>query len=210
MEEVDELEELDEMAELIRDLRHEFADLSGSDDEADPSDKDDANNPFNQLLGVAAETLYPGSTSFSKLRFVVRMLQNKALGHWTDKSFDMHLGLLREAFPEVKLPKNFHEAKKMIKCLSLNYVCIHACVNDCILYWKQYANANSCPKCKTSRWKSEKKKQDGRHEHKVPRKVLRYCPIAKRLQRLFITPKSAADCRWHDEGRTRWTVKASY
>jgi hypothetical protein len=64
------------------------------------------------------------------------MLHNKALGGWTDKSFDMQLALLIEAFPQAKLPKNFHEAKKMIKCLSLNYVSIHACYNDCILYWK--------------------------------------------------------------------------
>ena len=91
----------------------------------------------------------------------------------------------------------------MIKCLSLNYVSIHACDNDCILCWKQYENANNCPKCKTSCWKSEKKKPDGRLGHKVPRKVLRNFPIAKRLQRLFILAKSATDCRWHDEGGTK-------
>jgi hypothetical protein len=39
------------------------------------------------------------------------MLHNKALGGRTDKRFDMQLGLLREAFPKAKLPKNFHEAK---------------------------------------------------------------------------------------------------
>jgi hypothetical protein len=203
IEDEDELEELDDMAELIRDMRHEFSDFTDSDEEAPPGDQDNENNPFKKLLGDAAEELYPGSTSFSKLRFIVRMLHNKALGGWTDKSFDMQLGLLREAFPKAKLPKNFHEAKKMIKCLSLNYVSIHACYYDCILYWKQYENADSCPKCKTSRWKSEKKKPDGRHAHKVPRKVLRYFPIAKRLQRLFISSKSATDCRWHDEGRTK-------
>ena len=39
--------------------------------------------------------------------------------------------------------------------------------------------------------------------HQVPRKVLRYFPIKKRLQRLFISKKSATDARWHDEGRIR-------
>ena len=106
-EEVDELEELHDMGELIRDMRHEFGDLSDSDDEAD-----DTNNRFKTLLGAKAEELYPGCTSFSKLRFVVMMLHNKALGGWNDKSFDMQLGLLKEAFPKAKLAKNFHEAKR--------------------------------------------------------------------------------------------------
>ena len=114
------------------------------------------------------------------------------------------LELLNKAFPgDSPLPKNFHEAKKMIKCLGLGYVNIHACENDCILFRKQYANADQFPICKTSRWKSEKKSLDGKRVHKVPRKVLRYFPIKKRLQRLFISKKSATDARWHDEGRIR-------
>ena len=116
----------------------------------------------------------------------------------------MLLELLQEAFPKgSKIPKNFYEAKKMIRCLRLDYVSIHACNNNCILFWKEHANGDSCPKCKASRWKSEKKKPDGKHALKVPIKVLRYFPIAKRLQQLFLTAKSATDCQWHDEGRTR-------
>lgn len=110
----------------------------------------------------------------------------------------MLLELLTEAFPEgSKLPKNFYEAKKMIRCLRLDYVSIHACDNDCILFWKEHANVDSCPTYKASRWKTEKKRPDGRQGHKTPMKVLRYFPITKRLQRLFITEKSAKDCRWH-------------
>jgi hypothetical protein len=155
-------------------------------------------------VGDAEEQLYPGCTCFSKLRFVVRLLHIKSLGGWSDKSFNMLLELQKEAFPKgSKLPKNFHEAKKMIRCLRLDYVSIHACDNDCILFWKEHANADCCPKCKASRWKSQKKRPDGRAAHKVPVKVLRYFPIAKRLQRLFISAKSATDCRWHDEGRTK-------
>jgi hypothetical protein len=76
-EEMDELEELDEMGELIRDMRHEFGDLSDSDDEADPSDQYNPNNPFKQLVGDAAEELFPGCTSFSKLRFIVNYSRTK-------------------------------------------------------------------------------------------------------------------------------------
>jgi hypothetical protein len=191
VEERDDLEEdCDELAGMIRDMRHDFGDLSDVEDVGDHSEPEC--DPFQQLVGDAAEQLYPGCTCFSKLRFVVRLLHIKSLGGWSDKTFNMLLELLKEAFPEgAKLPKNFHEAKKMIRCLRLDYVSIHACNNDCILFWKEHANVYSCPKCKASRWKSEKKKPDGRQAHKVPMKVLRYFPIAKRLQRLFISAKSA-------------------
>uniref|UniRef100_A0A0E0PYI0 Transposase-associated domain-containing protein n=1 Tax=Oryza rufipogon TaxID=4529 RepID=A0A0E0PYI0_ORYRU len=53
----------------------------------------------------------------------------------------------KEAFPEgAALPKNFYEAKKTVKSLGLGYINIHACENDCILFWKQYENYTSCPK----------------------------------------------------------------
>jgi len=116
----------------------------------------------------------------------------------------MLLELLREAFPKgSKLPNNIHEDKKLVKFFRLDYVSIHACEHDCVLFWKNYKDAEVCPVCETSCWKSVKKKPDGRHVHKVPRMVLRYFPIGKRLQWLFISPKSATDCRWHDDGRTK-------
>jgi len=37
----------------------------------------------------------------------------------------------------------------------------------------------------------------------VPKKVLRYFPIKKSLQRLFLSSKIATLTRWHDEERTR-------
>ncbi|KAM0822511.1 hypothetical protein ACQ4PT_071448 [Festuca glaucescens] len=205
VEENDDLEEdCDELAGMMRDMRHDFGDLSDVEDEGDCREPTNESDPFKQLVGDAEEQLYPGCTCFSKLRFVVRLLHIKSLGGWSDKSFNMLLELQKEAFPKgSKLPKNFHEAKKMIRCLRLDYVSIHACDNDCILFWKEHANADCCPKCKASRWKSQKKRPDGRAAHKVPVKVLRYFPIAKRLQRLFISAKSATDCRWHDEGRTK-------
>ncbi|KAH7835012.1 hypothetical protein Vadar_022043 [Vaccinium darrowii] len=48
--------------------------------------------------------------------------------------------------PDAKLPKNCYEAKKIIKDLGLNYEKIHACPNDCMLFWKEHANDYFC-KC---------------------------------------------------------------
>jgi hypothetical protein len=42
-------------------------------------------------------------------------------------------------------------------------------------------------------------KRRQKREHKVPCKVLRYFPIKRRLQRLFLSSKTTSDMRWHDE-----------
>ena len=38
---------------------------------------------------------------------------------------------------------------------------------------------------------------------RVPWKILRYFPITPRLQRLFMSSKTAADMRWHFENRVK-------
>jgi hypothetical protein len=42
-----------------------------------------------------------------------------------------------------------------------------------------------------------------KREYKVPRKVLHYFPIKKRLQRLFVSSKTTSLTRWHDEHRRK-------
>ena len=51
------------------------------------------------------------------------------------------------------LPKDCYEAKKIIKDLGLGYEKICACSNDCMLFWKQDANLETCKFCGESRWK---------------------------------------------------------
>ncbi|WVZ76869.1 hypothetical protein U9M48_024793 [Paspalum notatum var. saurae] len=112
----------------------------------------------------------------------------------------MLLELLHDVLPEgSSLPKNFNVAKNMVKCLGLGYINIHACDNDCILFRKEREKKNVCPKCNTSRWKSEKKSPNGKRVHRVRMKVLRYFPVKKRFQRYFMSSKIAPDARWHDE-----------
>jgi len=101
------------------------------------------------------------------------------------------------------LPKNFHDAKKFVKAIGVSYECIDAYPNDCILFKKQYADATICPVCHASRWKSEKVGLDGRRVHRVPQKVVRHFPLKRRLQRLFMSSRTAPLMRWHEEGHTK-------
>ena len=68
---------------------------------------------------------------------------------------------------------NYNEVKSILRDLGLDEVNIHACVNNCILYYKEHANTNECLVCNEPRYKTERKDN--------PPKVLRYFPVGPSL-----------------------------
>ncbi|XP_071699679.1 uncharacterized protein [Rutidosis leptorrhynchoides] len=80
--------------------------------------------------------------------------------------------------------------------IGLGYEVIHACKNDCCLFYKEYKDLENCPICNASRWKDER--TSGK---KVPNKVLRYFPVNPRLKRLYSSRYTAKDMIWHATGR---------
>ena len=152
---------------------------------------------FDELLKEAQQELYSGCSKFSKLSFIVKLLHLKVYNKWSNKSFDMLLDLLQQVLPNGgTLPKSHYEARKMLNDLGLGYISIHACKYDCALFWKEFEQCEQCPTCGTSRWKID----DGKGK-KIPHKILRYFPLKSRLQRLFLSSKTAADMRWHKDKR---------
>ena len=158
---------------------------------------------FYKLVDDSQQDLYPGCKKFSKLSFIIRLLHLKCMGKWSDKSFNMLLDLLREAFPEafLELPKNVYEANKLMKDLGLGYEKYDACPNDCTLYWGDTSQWVECKTCKTSRWVPSENDPNG-EKRKISRKVLWHFPLKPRLQRLFMSSKTASSMRWHAENRT--------
>jgi len=77
--------------------------------------------------------------------------------------------------------------QKIISGLSLSYEKIHVCPNECILYSRDLAHVNVCPKCGLSRWKVNPDDVEGRKKIRI--KVLRWFPLKARLQRLFMSSK---------------------
>ncbi|XP_077237162.1 uncharacterized protein LOC143878814 [Tasmannia lanceolata] len=164
---------------------------------------------FFKLLEDAEQKLYPGS-KFTKLSFLVRLFHIKCLNGWSNKSFTMLLDLLKEALPDGEtLPKSFYETKKIIKDLGLDYNKIDVCPNDCMLYWKEAANEFKCRTCGASRWRTDAVHPDDEPSEtstkgkKIPAKILRHFPLKPRLQRLYMSRKTASFMTWHDEGRTK-------
>ena len=150
---------------------------------------------YERLLEQAEQELYEGSKC-SKLSFLLHLFHLKCMYGWSIKSFDMLLQLLGTIFPQINpLPSSWSKCKQLLKDLGLEYEKIHACPNDCILYWGGREKQESCDKCHASRWKDV--------ERKLPAKVLRYFPLIPRLRRFYKSSKIAEDMIWHDRHRMK-------
>ena len=115
---------------------------------------------------------------------------------------DMIIQLLHDAFEQANLPSSGYEATKIVDKLCLNYTKIHACPNDCMLYWGEDKDKQNCKVCNTSRWKIPKRNGSvGVYyllkKRKQPAKILRYFPLIPRLKRLFMSSKTAESMVWH-------------
>lgn len=65
----------------------------------------------------------------------------KYINGWSNKSFDKLLEVLKDMFPMCEKLLTFnYGAKKIVKYLGLYYEKIYACMNDCIIYYKENAN----------------------------------------------------------------------
>ncbi|XP_063946088.1 uncharacterized protein LOC108212435 [Daucus carota subsp. sativus] len=118
------------------------------------------------------EPIYPDNLKYSQLKFVTKLLHCKNRNKCSDKAFDELLLLLGDVFPDKhKLPLNYNAVKKMVKRL----------------------NIRNCKYCKLSRYKAT----TNAGNNTVPRKVLRHFKITDRLQRLYMSTRTAAHMKYH-------------
>jgi len=144
---------------------------------------------FDKLFHELNTPLFPEGSSMSLLYFIAKLMHIKVINKWTNTSFDQLLDFIKDAFPMAKnIPQSHYEAKKKLRNIGLGYDQIHACVNDCFLFWKDDDKLNNCPVCNESRWVDENKKGE-----KVPKKVLRYFPLTPRLRRKYSSKFTAKD-----------------
>ncbi|GLT52919.1 hypothetical protein SLA2020_262280 [Shorea laevis] len=195
------VDDIDEVEELLGDIRRGTfpdANIDDSSTTHGPTTNDyEQRTSFDRLWEDAHRELYPGCKEFSKLSFLLNMLQVKMLCNMSNKAFDMMIDLIKRALPDGEtLPRSYYEAKQFRRDVGFSYESIHACKNDCVLFWKEHADKEICPTCEASRWSSVK--GSGK---KIPQKVLRYFPIKPRLQRLFMSKDIARNMRWHKDER---------
>jgi hypothetical protein len=108
---------------------------NATEDNVNPTEGDALGRPHNiyaSLLKDANASLFSGC-KYSRLSFLVHLYHVKCLYGWSQESFTTLLEIL-SSLPRVNLPKTYYEAKKIIGDLGLDYVRIHACPKDCILF----------------------------------------------------------------------------
>ncbi|XP_074337044.1 uncharacterized protein LOC141674221 [Apium graveolens] len=151
---------------------------------------------FYKMLDSATEPLYPNCTSFTTLSFVSKLLNFKHRHGCSNKGFDELLELIGSVLPEDhKLPMRYYDVKKLVSGLSMGYKKIDACVNDCMLFYKENSEKTYCDICDEGRYKAQKDSM----KKLIPKKILRYFPLTLRLQRLFMSEKTAKCMTWHHD-----------
>ncbi|KAD2805775.1 hypothetical protein E3N88_39152 [Mikania micrantha] len=159
---------------------------------------DGLDTEFDALFKELNTELYPSNNWMSSLNFLAKLMHIKVINKWTDSSFDQLLEFLRVSFPkENKIPASYYEAKKKLRNIGLGYQSIHACINDCALFWKENSLMQNCHVCNESRCVDKNIKGK-----KVAQKVLRYFPLTSRLRRRFSSRFTAKDMIWHNIGRS--------
>ena len=151
---------------------------------------------FKKLVEDTEKLLYPNYLKYNKISTLVKLNNLKAKYGWSDKSFSDLLQLLGDMLPvNNEMPLSMYEAKKTLNALGMEYEKIHACPNDCMLYRNELRDESSCPTCGMSRWKVNK--AGVRNTKGVPAKVLWYLSPIPRFRRMFQSPKTANDLKWH-------------
>ncbi|XP_010451613.1 PREDICTED: uncharacterized protein LOC104733759 [Camelina sativa] len=151
---------------------------------------------FRKKLEDAETPLYSTCANYTKVSAIMALYRIKVKSGMSENFFDQLLTIVHDMLPgENVLPTSTDEMKRFLKVFGFGYDSIHACINDCILYRKQYAELTSCPRCAESRWETDN--ITGEERKGIPAKVLRYFPIKDRFRRMFRSKRLAEDLCWH-------------
>ena len=132
----------------------------------------------------------------------VQLLNYKSEFNMSESCYNRILSIVKNMLPEdEKLVSNFYRTKKMVAKLGLGYEKIDACVNNCILYYKENAEKVSCSVCGHPRYKP--KLSSFHREKDKSYKVLHYLPLTPRLQRLYMSQKTSNHMTWHVSNHCR-------
>ncbi|BBH05127.1 hypothetical protein Prudu_016431 [Prunus dulcis] len=143
---------------------------------------------YEKLLKNANQELYPGCESFSVLTAIVELMHEKIKYRMSNLCFDYFLGVFKRMLPTDNcLPKDHKHAQKVLNGLGLGYEKIHACKNNCMLFYKEHETLDTCPICNESRFKMTSQN--------------RTTKIPKKSCRLYMSTHTAIDMRWHKEKR---------
>ncbi|CAN6704373.1 unnamed protein product [Malus baccata var. baccata] len=109
----------------------------GEDDVPAPMDSAEFEQ-YEKLLKNVNQELYPGCESFSILTAIVELMHGKIKYRMSNQCFDYFFGVFKRILPKDNcFLKDHRHAQKVLNGLELGYEKIHACKNNCILFYKE-------------------------------------------------------------------------
>jgi hypothetical protein len=153
------------------------------------------------MFDVAQKPLQ-GQTKVSELDVIGRVMAFKSQYSISRDAFDGLLTVIGSLLLEDHvLPKRMYEAQKLLRALKMMYEQIHACLNGCMLFRKEYVEAKYYPKCKSSRFMEVDSCDGQKRQLDIPVTILRHLPFKPRIQRLYMTKESTKHMTWHKNGK---------
>jgi hypothetical protein len=101
---------------------------------------------FFKLLKASEEPLHE-HTEVALLAFITRLVAIKSKYFFSNNCYNDLLKLISDILPKPhKVPKDIYQSKKMMSALDSKYEKIDVCRDNCMLFWKEYAN-KKCLEC---------------------------------------------------------------
>ncbi|XP_017985270.1 PREDICTED: uncharacterized protein LOC108663891 [Theobroma cacao] len=153
------------------------------------------------LLSTIEEPLWSGCTKHTTLSVVSQLLNVKSEYNLSESCFDRLLEIIKNMLPsDETLPTDFYRLKKEVAKLGLGISKFMLAKNNCMLFWMETANFEHCMICGHPRFKL--RKSSVKKQKKIPYKILRYLPLIPRLQRLYMSCKTAEYMTWHVQNQS--------
>ncbi|XP_057808561.1 uncharacterized protein LOC131023040 [Salvia miltiorrhiza] len=177
-------------------------DHAGPSNYQDPPNLEEPPNPDAQqiydMLNAADSPLYPDCDTYSQLSWMTQMMSIKVENHMSERCFNQISEMVQKALPkDNNCPDSFYSTKRNLRGLGLPVEKIDCCVNNCMLYWGDDSELESCNFCGASRYKENLRASGSRRKKRVAAKQMHYFPLTPRLQRLFASAATAENMRWH-------------
>ncbi|KAM2526773.1 hypothetical protein TB1_024103 [Malus domestica] len=148
---------------------------------------------FEAMVQGAYTKLYLGC-GMKKMDFLIQVFQNKCLYGCSESAVQANLQLFKHILLNGhSLPKKVMSTKGLLKNFMLPHRKIHACENDCMLYWKHNSGLDVCHTYGVSRYTTEVDDTSPSTKKRIPQKVLTYFPITPHLQRLYMSQHTIED-----------------
>ena len=150
-----------------------------------------------EIKDTCNEMLYKGA-KVSKIRTLLALMNLQSVYGWSDASVTTLFELLHKLLPPGNsMSQSRRDAKRVLSTVGLDYECIHACPNDCVLFRGELAEVDACPKCKSHRYRQDLQGT------KVPCKILRHFPLIPRVRHMFRCKGIAQLMTWQANSASR-------